>query len=45
MAILGTIQVPRLLASEYQFALYAQVSWEPLDGYVVYESDVKDVSE
>ena len=43
--MLDYIQVPRILVSEYQFALYAQVSWEPLDGYVVCESDVKDVSE
>ena len=45
MAILGTIQVHGMLVSEYQIAVYSQVSWEPLDVYVLCESDVKDVVE
>ena len=45
MAIRCTIQVHGMLVSEYQIAVYSQVSWDPLDVYVLCESDVKDVSE
>ena len=45
MAIRYTIQVHGMLVSEYQIAVYSQVSCDPLDVYVLCESDVRDVSE